>query len=192
MDALTETDIEDLRAWERRRDEERPRISSLRKRRRVALGDVLTGAFENRDTIRWQIQEMLRIEKSLDEDAVTNELRAYNPLLPGDGELSLTIFVDVTEPGAVREWLHRLVGIENHVALVLPDETILRAVPEDGHRRSLTRGDVTSAVHYLRIPVPAGVRVPRRTRLVVDHPGHRVETELADETIDEINADLGS
>lgn len=190
MYALTETDIDDLRAWERRRDEERQRISALRKRRRVTIGDVLTGAFENRDTIRWQIQEMLRIEKSLDANAVANELRAYNPLLPGDGELSLTLFVDVTDPRSVREWLRRLSGIENHVALVLPDGVVLRGRPEDGHRHSLTRGDATSAVHYLRIPVPPDMRVPRRTRLVVDHPAHQIAVELTDETVAELNADI--
>jgi hypothetical protein len=79
---LTLDDIADLRAYERERDRFRSRVIAVKKRRRVAVGPFITLVFENRDTIRFQIQEMARVEKLLSDSAIQTELDIYNPLIP--------------------------------------------------------------------------------------------------------------
>lgn len=190
--ALRVEEIADLRAYEAGRRVFQRHVLDLRRRRRVTLGPILTAAFENRDTVRYQIQEMLRAERSLDAGAVESELDAYNPLLPAGRELSLTLFVEVTEPGEVRTWLNRLAGLERHLALVLADGRELRARAETGHARSLTRTDVTPAVHYLRIDVPVDADLTAGATLVVDHPAYTARTPLRDETVQEILLDLAA
>jgi len=189
---LREDDIADLRAYEKERPGFQQRVMGMRRRRRVTLGPVLTAAFESRDTVRYQIQEMLRAERRLDHGAVESELDAYNPLLPGNGELSVTLFVEVTEPGEVRTWLTSLAGLERHLALVLADGREFRARAETGHARTLTRSDVTPAVHYLRIGVPVDAGSIVGATLVVDHPAYTARTPLRDETVREILLDLAA
>src|SRR5687768_18269703 len=109
---LTLDDIADLRAYERERDAYRERIIALKRVRRVPVGPIVTLVFENRDTIRFQIQEMARVEKLITDAAIQNELDAYNPLIPGPGELSATLFLELTSKELLQEWLPRMVGIE--------------------------------------------------------------------------------
>ena len=86
MSKLTLDDISDLRAYEREREEFRADVIALKKRRRVSIGPVTTFLFENRETIRFQIQEMARIEKLISDEAIEGELAAYNPLIPEPGK----------------------------------------------------------------------------------------------------------
>jgi hypothetical protein len=189
---LREDEISDLRAYEKERPAFQRHVLALRRRRRVSLGPLLTAAFENRDTIRYQIQEMLRAERSIHPGAVEAELQAYNPLLPSQRELSATLFVEVTDPAKVREWLTRLAGLEHHLVLELADGRQLRARPEAGHARSLTRDDVTSAVHYLRIPVPSDAEISQGAFLAVDHPEYAARVPLTGETLAELADDLAA
>ena len=109
---LTLDDIADLRAYEREREDFRAEVIALKKRRRVGVGPFMTFVFENRDTIRFQIQEMARVEKLITDEAIETELRTYNPLVPEPGELAATLFIELTSELALRDWLPRLVGIE--------------------------------------------------------------------------------
>ena len=97
MRKLTVDDIVDHRAYERERDEFRARIIAMKKRRRIALGDLLTIVFENTDTMRFQVQEMARAERMLTDEADRDEVATYNELIPDDGELSGTLFVELTD-----------------------------------------------------------------------------------------------
>src|SRR3954466_3920393 len=110
-------DIVDLRAYERGRPEMQRRVFALKRRRRVSVGPIITVLFENRETIRFQIQEMARTEKMVRDDQILGELEAYNPLIPEAGELSATLFVELTSKAALEEWLPKLVGIERSVEL---------------------------------------------------------------------------
>lgn len=193
---LTLTDISDLRAYERERDDFRRRVIALKKRRRVHVGPVITLVFENRDTIRFQIQEMARVEKLITDEAIQGELDAYNPLIPGPGQLCATVFIELTEDAQMREWLPRLVGIERSIALRIgtgPDATVVRASPEAAHAEQLTRDEITSAVHYvfwgLTAEEVAAVEAGAVT-LVIDHPAYVEETRLGPETVAELRADL--
>jgi hypothetical protein len=147
---LTIDDIADLRAYERERAEFRERIIALKKVRRVPIGPILTVTFENRDTMRFQIQEMARAEKILSDEAIQHEVDTYNALIPDPGQLSATLFLELTSKMQLVEWLPKLVGVERAVQLVLPDGTIVPCVPEEGHDEQLTRPDVTASVHYIR------------------------------------------
>ncbi len=111
-DKLSLDDIADLRAYERERDAFRAHVIQLKKQRRVHVGPVVTFVFENRDTIRFQIQEMARVEKIISDEGIEAELRAYNPLIPEPGHLSTTMFIELTSEEQLRDWLPKLVGIE--------------------------------------------------------------------------------
>src|SRR6516164_7692231 len=121
MKKLTIDDITDLRAYERERDEFRRHIIAMKKTRRVELGPVMTLVFENTDTMRWQVQEMARAERMLHDEQIQHEVETYNKLIPDAGELSATLLLELTSEVALREWLPRLVGIEDHVWIVLAD-----------------------------------------------------------------------
>ena len=109
---LTLADVLDLREYERVREAYRERVMARKRRRRVPLGPIMTLAFECVDTVRFQVQEMARVEKILSDAAIQTELDIYNRLLPDPGELSATLFIELTSDGSMREWLPRLVGIE--------------------------------------------------------------------------------
>ena len=129
MRKLTVDDIQDLRAYERERDAFRRRIIELKRDRRVALGPILTIVFENTDTMRWQVQEMARIERMLRDDQIATEVDTYNQLIPGSRGALGHVDARADVGAALREWLPRLVGIEHSVSVVLPDGTGIRGAP---------------------------------------------------------------
>lgn len=178
---LTVDDIVDLRAYERDRAELRQRIIALKRTRRVAMGPILTILFENTETMRWQVQEMARAERMLRDEQIAHEVDTYNDLIPGAGELSGTLFLELTSETELREWLPRLVDIEHHVAVGLPDGTVARGRPSDDDEERLTRADTTAAVHYLRFAfTPAQVAAFERgpVRVIVDHPDYSYDATL--------------
>jgi hypothetical protein len=196
MTKLRLDDISDLRAYERERAEFRTRVIALKKRRRVHVGPVVTLVFENRDTIRFQIQEMARVEKLISDEAIESELAIYNPLIPDPGSLSATLFVELTSEDELREWLPKLVGIETQVELRLgsgADADVVRCVVDPDHARQLTRDEITASVHYVHwqltgAEIDAFARGP--VQLAVTHPNYQHVTELADPTRTELLGDL--
>jgi hypothetical protein len=190
---LTLDDIADARAYERERDTFRGEIAELKRRRRVALGTLVTVVFENRDTIRFQVQEMARVERLLSDADIQAELDTYNVLVPEPGQLCLSLFIELTSDDQMREWLPRLVGIERSLVLRLHDGTEVRAVPEEEHAKQLTREHATSAVHYLRFelePRQIDALAAGPVGLLLDHPAYSECAELAEHTVAELLADL--
>ncbi|MGO9027163.1 MAG: DUF3501 family protein [Acidimicrobiales bacterium] len=175
-DKLTLDDIADQRAYERQRDELRRRVIAAKKVRRVSVGPVITLMFESRLTVRFQVQEMARAEKLVTDEDVQHELDVYNRLLPAPGELSATLFLELTSDEQLRTWLPRLVGVERSVELRIgpdPSAAVVTSVPEEDHDAHLTRQAVTAAVHYVRFrltdeQVKAFAAGP--VRLAVNHP----------------------
>ena len=190
MRKLTVDDIKDLREYERERPEFRARIIDMKKRRRIHLGDILTLTFENTDTMRYQVQEMARAERMLSDEQIAHEVETYNQLVPADGELSGTLFVEITKKDGLYEWLPKLVDIQRAVALRV-DGTEVRAVPDDEER--LTREETTSTVHYLKFPMapePRAAFAAGPVHLVVDHPNYQTDVELTPEQREELAGDL--
>ncbi|MHB1924414.1 MAG: DUF3501 family protein [Acidimicrobiales bacterium] len=189
---LTLDDIADLRAYERERDEFRARIIELKRIRRVSVGPVVTLVFENRDTIRFQIQEMARAERILTDEGIQAELDVYNALIPSAGQLSATLFVELTSEEEMRHWLPRLVGIERSV-VVRVGGTEVRCIPEEEHEAQLTRDAITASVHYIRFeftPEQVEAFSAGPAHLAVDHPDYREETELSEATRMSLLGDL--
>jgi hypothetical protein len=156
----------------------------------------VTLVFENRDTIRFQVQEMVRVERMLSDTQVQAELDVYNPLIPEPGELSATLFVELTDEASLREWLPKLVGIERAVELRVgagSHAMVVRSIPEAAHEEQLTRPDVTASVHYLRFALDSD-QLARFAEgpvvLAVDHPQYRYQTVLSEETRRELIEDL--
>lgn len=138
----------------------------------------MTLVFENRDTLLFQIQEMLRAERITAEHAVQSEIDVYNPLLPDAGELSATLFVEITDAARIREDLHGLVGLDEHVSLVLGE----RRCPARFEAGRSTAERLAS-VQYIRFPVDPGGRAAlldaaSPARLEIDHPRYQHVVEL--------------
>lgn len=190
---LTLDDIADLRAYERERDQFRRDVIALKKRRRIAVGPFVTLLFENRQTIRFQIQEMARVERLISDEAIEGELAVYNPLIPEPGELAATLFIELTTEEQLREWLPQLVGIEGSVRLVVGDDVVIPATVDDDHAEQLTRDDVTASVHYVhfRLDDAAVAKLADGpVTLRVEHPSYQHETVLTDENVAELLTDL--
>jgi hypothetical protein len=190
---LTLADIADQRAYERERPEYRTQILELRRRRRVSLGTIVAVAFESRETIRYQIQEMARAEHLGTDEDIQIELDTYNPLVPEPGQLCATLFLELTDEDQMRVWLPQLVGLERHVVIRLADGTEVRSEPEAQHATQLTREHVTSAVHYITFAFDDRERdelAAHGATLAIDHPAYQEEAELAEPTLGELVADL--
>ena len=191
MHKLTLDDIKDLREYERERDEFRRHIVEMKKRRRVQLGDLLTTTFENTDTMRFQVQEMARIERMLTDERIRNELDTYNQLIPGPNELSGTLFVEIDNKARLYEWLPKLVGVQRAVSIWLHDGSSMPSTPEDEER--LTREETTTTVHYLKFrftPEQVDAFAAGPVRIVVDHPNYNAVVELTEEQRSELVEDL--
>jgi len=152
---------------------------------------MLSLVFENRETVRFQIQEMARAERMLSDEQILGELEAYNPLIPAPGELSATMFIELTGEEALREWLPKLVGIERAVELVIGEESSGRepiVVPsrvEPSHEAMLSREDVTASVHYVRFPFqPEAIErfVADPVELRARHRFYQASSRLGDAT----------
>lgn len=192
MRKLTMADIKDLREYEREREEFRAEIIATKKRRRIPVGDLTTLVFENAATMRFQIQEMARAERMLRDEQIAHELETYNELIPGDGELSGTLFIEIDDEQALRYWLPRLVGIQDHVHLAVRDE-VVNGRPLDVER--LTRPDTTTTVHYLKFAVNAEQQRAfgdGPVRVLIDHPEYEVEAVLTAEQRDELVGDFAA
>lgn len=196
MAKLQLSDVLDLRAYERTRDAFRAEIIALKKRRRIAVGPFVTLLFENRDTIRFQIQEMARAEKLITDEAIQAELDVYNPLIPEAGHLCATLFVELTSEGELREWLPKLVGIETAPRLRIGEDGDEVACDVDpAHAKQLTRDEITASVHYVSFsltPAQVAAFADGPVALALDHPNYRHDTTLSGETIDELLADLSA
>jgi hypothetical protein len=189
---LTLDDIADLRAYEREREEFRERVIALKRVRRVPVGPIVTLVFENRDTVRFQIQEMARAEKLITDEQIRTELDVYNPLIPEPGQLSATLFVELTSDEQLREWLPKLVGIERAVELRI-GHRVVGCVPEEQHAQQLTREEITASVHYVRFeltPEEVAAFEAEPVTLAVAHPAYNEATPLSDVTKQSLSADL--
>ena len=196
---LTLEDISDQRAYEREREEFRSRVIAVKRLRRISVGPVVTLTFESRLTMRFQVQEMARAEKMFSDEQIQHELDVYNRLIPAPGELSATLFLELTSDEELRTWLPRLVGVQRSVQLRIgagERAQIVASTPEDEYESNLSRAETTSAVHYVRFAFTPGqveAFVTQPVTLAVVHPEYPdglPGTTLSDATRDELAADL--
>ena len=145
---LTKESLWGLEEYSNRRARFRQEVLEYKKVRRIQLGEHLYLMFEDETTIKYQIQEMLRIEKIFDSSGIQDELDAYNPLIPDGDNLKCTMLIQYEDPEERKEWLSKLVGVEDKVWLQIGDyEKVFPIADEDIER---TREEKTSSVHFLR------------------------------------------
>jgi hypothetical protein len=178
-------DVLNFFEYEKVRDQMRRRVMELKRVRRVAVGRYLSFLFENRDTLLFQIQEMCRVERITAEAKIQEEVDVYGALLPGPGELSATLMIEIEDKAQIQPVLDRFLGIDvgQHVWMQVGREFAIPGEFETG--RSDEEKGKLSAVHFVRFAFPApAVRAFRdaEVSLVVDHAGERARTALTDET----------
>ena len=172
MNKLTHADLWKLEDYSRERSAFRARMIAHKKNRTIQLGAHLTLIFEDRLTIQYQVQEMLRIERIFEAAAIDEELAAYNPLIPDGRNLKATMLIEYDDVDERRRELERLRGIEHRIALrVGKHEPVLAIADEDLDRSNETK---TSAVHFLRFelspPLIEGLHGSATFSFEVDHP----------------------
>lgn len=190
MKRVERSELLDLGAYEQIRDRFRARILSVKEPRRIALGPNMTVLFENHDTVLFQIQEMLRTERITSEKAIQHELDTYNELVPGDAELSATVFIEYPDRDERERMLVALAGVEDAFYVVAGGER--SAVVPDGRGTDPTR---TMAVQYVKFPLGPAALAAVRARsgpvlLGVTHRAYTAEVELGPRTLASLGDDL--
>jgi len=181
-----------LEAYATRRPEMRAKAIAHKRARTVHLGEHLTLLFEDETTIRYQIQEMLRIEKTFEEEGIQDELDAYNPLVPDGSNLKATLLIEYEDEDERRAALARLKGIEDEVWLQVDDEPRVTPIADEDLDRETD--DKTSSVHFLRFELsPAMIAAWKGGASVaigVDHPDYHAGITLAPEQRRALAADF--
>ena len=181
MRKIERADVKDIIEYERSRPEFRQHIIALKKNRRVTVGPNLTFVFENRDTVLFQIGEMMRAERIVGEEQIAEEIDVYNALIPDAMELSATLLIEITDQRRIKPVLDSLMGLDGpgkHVSIQFGDERV-HAVFEEGHSNE----EKISAAHFVRFPFDE--QQVRRFRagedaayLQVDHPNYKKRTTI--------------
>jgi hypothetical protein len=186
-------DVLNFFEYEKVRDAMRRRVIEVKRVRRVPVGSHLSFVFENRETLLFQIQEMCRAERIADDARVQDEIDVYGALLPGPGELSATVLIEIADKEQIQPVLDRFMGIDTtrSVWMQVGREFAVPAEFESGHSDE-EKGKL-SAVHFVRFRFPeAAIRafpdVP--VAIVVDHPAERGRVPLSDETKASLLEDL--
>ncbi len=160
MPTISRESLLTLEAYARQREEFRARVLAHKRRRTVHIGANVTLIFEDELTVRYQIQEMLRIERTFDEQGIRAELEAYTPLIPDGTNLKATMMIEFEDPEERKIELERLKGIERRVYLQAGATRIFAIADEDLERENEKK---TSAVHFLRFEFDAAAVVALRT-----------------------------
>lgn len=189
MKPITRADIKGPALYQGFRDDLRKRIIELKKPRRVVVGDRVSLVFENRHTLMFQIEEMLRAESLAAEHQIAEEIEVYNALMPTDDSLSATLFIELPPDSDKRKELDRLVGLDEHVILHIGPHAI-RAAFEPGR----STHDRISAVQYTRYPLSPEAKAALLTPgtplvLEIDHPNYAYRIELPEASRASLAAD---
>jgi Protein of unknown function (DUF3501) len=179
MTQISRDSLLTLEAYAKERKDFRARVIAHKKNRMVHLGEHITLIFEDELTIRYQVQEMLRIEKTFEEEGIRNELDAYNPLIPDGSNLKATMQIEFEDPTARARELARLRGIEDRVYMQVDGHARVFAFADEDLERS--NEEKTSAVHFLRFEfTPAMVEGVKRGDAVavgIDFPSYDVRID---------------
>jgi len=182
MPAITRDSLMTLEAYAKARTEFRAKVMAHKRNRTLPLGGDVTLIFEDDLTIRYQVQEMLRIERIFEEEGIQDELDAYNPLIPDGSNWKATMMIEYPDAEQRRQMLARLIGIEDKVWIKAEGHPRVYALADEDLERETA--DKTSSVHFLRFELDRAMAqaVKRGARLSagIDHPQYNV-------TIDEIS-----
>jgi len=191
MKKIALDDILGFAAYEKVRQQFRDDIIDKKKRRRVAVGDKISIVFENRDTVIFQIQEMLRAERIADLDKIREEIEVYNELIPSPGELSATLFIEIEDQAHLCEDLLKFLGIDESVYFRVGAHSIQGRF-EEGRSKE----DKISAVQYVRFSFDTQAREAFRrgepAEIVIDHPNYKARAVIASDAQRSLAEDLAA
>lgn len=190
---ISRTDIVALSTYRQGRDEYIKKMIDYKRPRRIKLSDGITLLFENRNTVLFQIQELVNSEDLEDPKEVQEYIDIYSPMIPAPQELSGTLFIEVDDQDRLQKMLTALKGIEHHLYLIVGDEK-LQAVFEEEHDDR----EFTTSVHYLKFPLTdtaaayltTGSFEHEQVRVLLDHPALVSEVPLSADTVAALAKDL--
>lgn len=189
---ITKDSLMTLEAYAKARKELKPQVIAHRRLRSVALGEHLTVQFEDERTIRYQIQEMLRIEKIFEEEGIQQEIEAYAPLVPDGSNWKATLLLEYPDVHERRRELARLIGIEDRMFVEVEGHPRIHAIADEDLERE--NEEKTSSVHFLRFEFPPearqAVRAGAAVKLGCDHPNYPAHVSIAPETLAALAGDL--
>ena len=192
MTKITRDSLMPLETYARERVQLRSRIIAHRRLRSVNLGEHLNLQFEDEETVRYQIQEMLRIEKIFEEAGIQEEISVYGPLVPDGANWKATLLIEYPDEAQRRVELARLTDIENLVWVRVAGCDKVFAIADEDLERSTE--EKTSAVHFLRFELTPAMIAAAKSGLAlsigVDHPNYRVNLEVPAPTRKALIADL--
>lgn len=192
MTKLTRESLMSLEAYAKARPEFRAKAMAHKRLRTVHIGEHVTLLFEDEMTIRYQIQEILRVEKQFEEQGILDELEAYNPLIPDGRNFKATMMIEYADEAERRVALTKLKSIEDKTWVQVEGSKKVYAIAdEDLERENETK---TSAVHFVRFELSqemaAALKYGVTLSMGVDHPNYAASTDIASETRAALVADL--
>jgi len=192
MEALKVSDLYTLEQYHKIRKEFRAKVLEHKKLRQVPLGPNATLFFEDRLTMQYQVQEMLRIERIFETEAIEEELEAYNPLIPDGSNLKATFMIEFPDVEERRKALVRFAGIEDDLYLEVEGVGRVAGIADEDLER--TEGGKTSAVHFVRFELPPemkdAIKRGATFKIGCEHPEYRYETVVPEKTAESLRGDL--
>jgi hypothetical protein len=181
-----------LEAYARERGAYRSRVIAHKKLRTLHVGEHVTLIFEDETTIRYQVQEMLRIERIFEEEGIRGELEAYNPLIPDGSNLKATMLLEYPDPEDRRRKLAGLKGVEDATWVHVEGHPKVHAIADEDLERE--NDEKTSSVHFLRFELEAAMRAALKAgaglTVGIDHPNYLARVAVAPEMRDALTRDL--
>ncbi len=189
---ITPDNLMSLEAYSKYRKEHKHEIIAHRKLRSVHLGEHVSLQFESETTIRYQIQEMLRIEKVFEEEGILQEIEAYAPLVPEGSNWKATMLIEYPDENERKRELARLIGVEHRMFVEVEGHSRVMAIADEDLERS--NDEKTSAVHFMRFEftpaMVAALKAGADVKLGCDHTNYPSHTLIAEETLASLAGDL--
>ncbi len=189
---ITRDSLLTLEAYARIRKSGKPEVIAHRRLRTVQLGEHMTLQFEDEQTIRRQIQEMLHIEKIFDEEGIQAEIDAYAALVPDGGNWKATLLIEYPDPHERKRELARLIGVEDRMFVEVEGQARVYAIADEDLERE--NEEKTSAVHFVRFELPQAareaVRAGASVKLGCDHRNYPSHVQIVAETLASLAGDL--
>ena len=190
--AITADSLMSLEAYTKARKTLKPEIIAHRKRRSVRLGEHINLQFEDEKTIRYQIQEMLLIEKIFEEDGIQSEIEAYAPLVPDGHNWKATMMIEYPDPHERKRELARLIGVEDRMFVEVEGHPRVYAIADEDLDRE--NAEKTSAVHFVRFEFSKtareAVRAGAAVKLGCDHAHYPSHVQITPESLASLAGDL--
>jgi hypothetical protein len=189
---ITRKSLMTLEAYVRQRKAEQSRIIAHRRLRSIALGEHINLQFEDEQTVRYQIQEMLRIEKIFEDEAIQSEIDAYQPLVPDGSNWKATMLIEYPDVHERKRELARLIGVEDRLFVEVEGHPRIYAIADEDLDRETA--EKTSAVHFVRFEFPPAqrdaVRAGAAVKLGCDHTHYPAHVGINAETLASLAGDL--